>query len=108
MQEAEERLQRLPISLAEETHWLEDQLEKSKNDLRRDLIQIQRKLQQTGARLRPATFLGDKSELILGVAFALGFALGYWDVALKDLGKPVARAMLTTVGSRLALSVIKR
>ncbi len=95
------------MSTAEETHWLEAELEQSKHDLRQDLSQIENKLQQTRARLRPTTFMGDKALLILGISFALGFAVGYWDVPLGDLGKPVARTVLTTVGRQLAVRAIK-
>jgi hypothetical protein len=33
--------------------------------------------------------------------------LGYWDVPLEDIGKPVARTMLATVGRQIAVHAIK-
>jgi hypothetical protein len=92
---------------SEESHWLEAELERSKYDLRQDLAQIENKLHATRARLRPATFLGEQAHIVLGVGFALGFAMGYWDVPLGDIGKPVARTILSAIGMRLAVRAIK-
>jgi hypothetical protein len=95
------------MSTNEETHWLEAELERSKHDLQQDLTQIENKLHQTRVRLTPATFLRDKALIVLGISFALGFALGYWDVPIGDIGKPVARTMLITAGRQLAVRAIK-
>ena len=95
------------MSTSEETDWLESELERCKHDLQEDLSQIENRLQQTRARLRPATFMEDKALLLLGVSFVLGFAFGYWDVPLGDIGKPVARTMLTTMGKQIAVRAIK-
>ena len=95
------------MSTSEDTHWLEAELERSKHDLQQDLSQIENKFRQTRARLRPTTLLGDKAFLMLGISFALGFALGYWDVPIGEIGKPVARTMLTTVGRQLAVRAVR-
>jgi hypothetical protein len=95
------------MSTTEETHWLEAELERCKQDLQEDLSQIENKLHRTRARLRPATFIGEKALLVLSASIALGFLLGYWDVPFEDIGKPVARTMLTTVGKQIAVRAIK-
>jgi hypothetical protein len=107
MRDHDERLARLRMGTSEETHWLEAELERCKHDPQEDLSQIENKLQQTRARLRPTTFLGERALMVLGVSFALGFALGYWDVPIGDIGTPIARTMLTTVGTQLAVRAIK-
>jgi hypothetical protein len=91
----------------EETHWLEGELERCKHDLQQDLTQIQNKLHQTRARLRPATFIREEALFVLSISLALGFMLGYWDVPIANIGKPVARTMLTTVGKQIAVRAIK-
>jgi len=45
--------------------------------------------------------------MVLSVGLLLGFAFGYWDVLFEDIGKPVARTMLTTVGKQIAVRAIK-
>jgi hypothetical protein len=95
------------LSTSQETHWLRAELERSRHDLQEDLSHIESKLQRTRARLRPATFIGDKALLLLGVSFALGFAIGYWDVPIGDISKPIARTMLTTVGRQMVARAIK-
>ncbi len=95
------------MSITEETHWLEAELERCKRDLQDDLSQIENKLHQTRARLRPTTFIGEKALMVLSVGLLLGFAFGYWDVPFEDIGKPVARTMLTTVGKQIAVRAIK-
>jgi hypothetical protein len=95
------------MSMIEETHWLEVELERCKQDLQQDLSQIESKLHQTRVRLRPTTIIGEKVHLLLGVSFAIGFALGYWDVPLEDIGKPVARTIMSTVGRQIAVRAIR-
>ncbi|MBV8359501.1 MAG: hypothetical protein JO189_16415 [Deltaproteobacteria bacterium] len=95
------------MSTNEETHWLEAELEQYKQDLHRDLSQIEYKLHQTRARLSPTTFIGDRMLLMLSLSFALGFVIGYWDVPIEDIGKPVARTMATTVGRQIAVRAIR-
>jgi hypothetical protein len=95
------------MSVTEETHWLEAELERCKQDLQEDLSQIENKLHRTRARLRPTTFIGEQALLVLGISFMLGFILGYSDIPFEDIGKPVARTILTTVGRQLAARVIK-
>jgi|GEM_PF-2389214 hypothetical protein len=106
MHQPRERRAKPPMTTGEGTQWLEAELEKSKDDLRRDLVQIERKLQRARARLQPANLLGNKAPTILGCAFILGFAICYCGVTLRDLGRPVARTMLTTFGRRLAIQAI--
>jgi hypothetical protein len=98
---------RLRMSTNEETHWLEAELERCKQDLHQDLSQIEYKLHHTRARLRPTTFIGEKALMVLSLSFALGFILGYWDVPIEDIGKPVARTMMATVGRQIAVRAIK-
>jgi hypothetical protein len=105
MSENDER--RATLSSTEEMHWLEAELERSRHDLQEDLSHIEIKLHKTRARLRPATFIGDKALILLGVSFAFGFAIGYWDVPIGKIGKPVARTMLTTIGKQIVVRAIK-
>jgi hypothetical protein len=95
------------VSPIEQAHLLEAELERSKQDLQEHLFQIEDKLHRTRVRLRPATFIGDKVFLALGISFVLGFALGYWDIPVADIGKPVARTVLTTVGRHIATRAIR-
>ena len=94
------------MSTSEETQSLEAELERCKQDLHQDLSQIENKLHQTRARLRPSAFIGEKALPVLSLSFALGFVLGYWDVPIKDIGKPVARTMAATVGKQIAMHAI--
>jgi hypothetical protein len=107
MRNRDERRMRLSMSTSEETHWLEAELEKYKQDLQQDLTQIENKLHRTRERLRPATFIEEKIFLALSISFALGFVLGYWDVPIRDVGKPVARTLAATVGKQIAVHAIK-
>src|SRR5207248_5946595 len=107
MHDEDERRPTQPMSTSEETDWLEAELEKSKHALQHDLTQIENKLQRTRARFRPTTFLADNALIILGISFAVGFAVGYWDVPIGDIGKPVARTVLATVGRQLAVRAIR-
>jgi hypothetical protein len=107
MHDEDERRPTQPMSTSEETHWLEVELEKSKHALQHDLTEIENKLQRTRARFRPRTFLADNALIILGVSFAVGFAVGYWDLPIGDIGKPVARTVLATVGRQLAVRAIR-
>jgi len=95
------------MSITEETHWLEAELERCKQDLQEDLSQIENKLHQTRTRLRPTTFIGEKALLVLSVSLVLGFVFGYWDIPFEDIGKPLARTMLTTAGRQIAVRAIK-
>jgi hypothetical protein len=95
------------MSTSEETHSLEAELEQYKHDLQQDLWQIENKLHQTRVRLTPTTYIGEKKFVVIGVSFLLGFALGYWDIPVGEIGKPVARTMLTTVGRQIATRAIR-
>ena len=44
---------------------------------------------------------------MLSLSFAIGFVLGYWDVPVEDIGKPMARTMATTVERQIAVRAIK-
>ena len=106
MRNRDERRMRLSMSTSEETQSLEAELERYKQDLHQDLSRIENKLHQTRARLRPTAFIGEKALLVLSFSFALGFILGYWDVPIEDIGKPVASTMAATVGKQIAVHAI--
>jgi hypothetical protein len=95
------------MSTSEETHWLEAELERCKLDLHDDLSRIEHKLQLARARLRPTTFMRDRALLVLGISLTVGFAFGFWDVPLGEIGQPLARTMLSTVGKQIAVRAIK-
>ena len=107
MRDRDERRMRLSMSTSEETHWLEAELEKYKQDLHQDLSQIENKLHQARTRLRPTNFIGEKALMVLGLSFALGFVLGYWDVPIEEIGKPVVRTMAIMAGRQIAVRAIK-
>ena len=93
------------MSITEETHWLEADLEHSKQNLQEDFSQIASKLRQTRARLKPTNVIREKPLPLLGLLF--GFLLGYWDVPFQDIGKPLALTMLTAAGKQLAARAIR-
>jgi hypothetical protein len=98
---------KLSMSTSERTHRLEAELERCKQDLHQDLSQLENKLHQTRAKLRLITFIGERALPVLSLSFALGFVLGYWDVPIEDIGKPMARTMATTVERQIAVRAIK-
>jgi len=95
------------MSITEDSHWLEAELEQSKRNLHEDLSQIASKLHQTRDRLKPTSVIREKLLPALGVALLFGLLLGYWEVPLEDIGKPVAGTMLTTVGKQIAARAIR-
>jgi hypothetical protein len=95
----------LIMSTTEETHHYEIELELSKHDFREDLSQIRQRLHETRARLSPTHTIGEKFSIsVLGLL--VGFVLGYRNLPFGDIGKPLARTMLTTVGKQIAVRAI--
>ena len=95
----------------EEVHRLKSELEHQQSDLREHSAQINQKIQETRAQLTDTYLFCHRVLLLSGVAFALGFALGYRGVSVdelrvEELGKPVARTILTTAGKQTARRVI--
>jgi hypothetical protein len=95
------------MSITEETHWLEAELEQTKRNLQDNLWQIASKLHQTRDRLKLTSVVQEKLLPALGASLLFGLLLGYWDIPFEDVGKPVARAMLTTAGKQIAARVIR-
>ena len=81
-------------------HGLESDLRDEKRDLRHDLDEIAEKARETRAELNPMNLVREKIFLLSGLALALGFALGYRRFAIEDVGKPVARKMLSSIGKQ--------
>jgi hypothetical protein len=96
----------LIMSTTEETHHYEIELELSKHDFREDLSQIRQRLHETRARLSPTHTIGEKSLSISVLGLLVGFVLGYRNLPFGDIGKPLARTMLTTVGKQIAVRAI--
>jgi hypothetical protein len=88
----------LIMSTTEETHQCEIELELSKHDFQEDVSQIGRKMHETRVRFSLTHVLGEKPLLISALGLLVGFVLGCWD--LGNIGKPMARTMLTGVGNK--------
>ena len=82
-------------------HGLESDLEDEKRDLRKDLESITEKARETRAELSPTSFVRERVFLLSGLALALGFALGYRGFPIEDVGKPVARTVLSSIGKQV-------
>jgi hypothetical protein len=95
------------MNATEETGLLEAELERCKQDLQEDLLLIETKLHRTRVRFRPAHFIGEKALFAVCASLLLGFVLAYWDIPFEDIGKPVARTMLTTVGRQMAVRALR-
>jgi hypothetical protein len=96
----------LIMSTTEETHQCELELELSKHDFHEDLSQIGQKFHETRVRLSPTHVIGEKSLLISALGLLVGFVLGYRNLPLGDIGKPLARTMLTMVAKQIAARAI--
>ena len=94
------------MNTTEETHQCEIELELSKHDFHEDLSQIGQKLHETRARLSPTHVIEEKSLLISALGLLVGFVLGYRNLPLGDIGKPLARTMLTMVTKQIAARAI--
>jgi hypothetical protein len=81
-------------------HGLESDLQDEKRDLRQDLAEIADKARETRAELNPMNLVREKIFLLSGWALVLGFALGYRRFPIEDVGKPVARTVLSSVGKQ--------
>jgi hypothetical protein len=95
------------MSITEDTHWLEAELQQSKLNLHEDLLGIASKLHHARDRLKPTGIVREQPLLALSGALLFGLLLAYWDVPFEDIGKPVARMMLTTAGKQLAVRAIR-
>ena len=98
----------LIMSITEETHQCEIELELSKHDFQEDVSQIGQKLHETRVSLSPTHVVGEKPLLISALGLLVGFVLGYWELPFGKIGKPIARTMLTTVGEQVAARAIGR
>ena len=96
------------MSTTEETHQCEIDLELSKHDFREDLSQIGQRLHETRVRHSPTHVIGKKPLLISVLGLLVGFVLGYRNFPFVDIGKPLGRSMLTTVGKQIAVRAIGR
>jgi hypothetical protein len=95
------------MNASEDVHRLESKLEHQKSELREHTAQISQKIQETRAQLSPTKVVQQRIFLLSGLAFVLGFALGYRGVPVEEFGKPAARAVLTTVGKEAATRAIR-
>jgi hypothetical protein len=88
----------------EDIRRLESELERHKEELHEDAAQLSAKVQETRAELSPNNLARNKVLLLSGIAFALGFLLGWRSYravpvikigdtrvpsGLKPTGKPV-------------------
>jgi hypothetical protein len=71
------------MSASEDVHRLQSELENKKSDLREDTAQINEKLQRIRAELNPTKLIEQRIFRLAGLAFALGFALGYRGVPVE-------------------------
>jgi hypothetical protein len=99
--------QAMIMSMTEQTHSLEAELEQSKWDLHENLSEIASKLRHSRVGAGPAGMVREQPLVALGFALLCGLLLGYWDVPFKDIGKPVARTMLATAAKQMAVRAIK-
>jgi hypothetical protein len=95
------------MNLSEEMHRLESDLAREKDDLRQDVTRINNKLKATRANLKPAKLLEGRLFLLSSLTLGLGFSLGYRGVPVEQIGGPIARTMLTTVGKQAAIRAIR-
>jgi hypothetical protein len=85
---------------SENLHRLESDLEDEKRDLRNDIESITGKARETRAALSPTSLVRERIFLLSGLALALGLALGFRGFAIEDVGKPVARTVLSSIGKQ--------
>jgi hypothetical protein len=81
-------------------HGLESDLQDEKRDLRQDLAEIADKARETTAERFFLVPSSSDSAPLAGWALVLGFALGYRRFPIEDVGKPVARTVLSSVGKQ--------
>ena len=91
----------------EEISRLETDLHQNKEDLRKDFITINNKLKAVRTVFSPTTIVKNRLILLSGLTLGLGFALGYRDVPIEQIGGPVARSILATAGKKVAIQAIK-
>jgi hypothetical protein len=95
------------VNANEEKRGLESDLEDEKEDLREDIARINTKLKETRANLSPAKLVQERVFLLSGLTLGLGFALGYRGVPVEEIGRPVARTILTTAGKQAVTQAIR-
>jgi type VI protein secretion system component VasF len=65
------------MSNSDDIQRLESELQQEKAELREDVSHLREKMQETREELRPARLVQKRVFVLLGLAFALGFFLGY-------------------------------
>ncbi|PWT84125.1 MAG: hypothetical protein C5B58_05230 [Acidobacteria bacterium] len=92
---------------AEEIRRLESDLLHEKEDLRKDIIKINNKLKAARDNFSPVRIVKSRLILLSGLTMGLGFALGYRDVPIEEIGRPVVLGILASAGKQAAIHAIR-
>jgi hypothetical protein len=103
------------MSNSEDINRLESELEMKKRRVREDasLIKetVHEKIQETKEELSPTNLIHRWAVLVTAISFVAGFSLGFFfrrpREAVEQVGKPTARALLTSAGTYAAGSIGK-